>query len=49
MRGEAAEEGDDGISVGGAVHDDGRALAGELVDHVEQLDGASVDGDVEPG
>ena len=47
LSGEAVEEGDDGVGVDGAVDDDGWALAGELVDHVEQLEGAAVDGDVE--
>src|SRR5690606_4304787 len=31
----------------GAVHDDGGALAGELVDDVQQLQGAAIDGGVE--
>lgn len=36
-----------GVGVDGAVDDDGRALAGVLVDDVEQLEGAAVDGRVE--
>ena len=41
------EDGDDLVGVDGAVHDDGGALAGVLVDDVEQLQDAAVDGDVE--
>ena len=47
LGGELVEQGDDGVSVDGAIHDDRRALAGVLVDDLEQLDGAAVDGDVE--
>ncbi len=42
------EAGHNPVGVGGAVNDDGRALAGELVDDVEQLRGSTVDGGVEP-
>src|SRR5918993_1147470 len=46
-RGEAVEGGDHGVGVDGAIDDDRRALARVLVDDVEQLEGAAVDGDVE--
>ena len=41
LGGELVEQGDDGVSVDGAIHDDRRALAGVLVDDLEQLDGAA--------
>src|SRR5215203_1353874 len=44
---EPVETGDHTISVDRTLDHDGRALAGELVDDIEQLQGAAVDGDVE--
>ncbi len=47
VSGDAVEGGDDRVGVDGAVHDDGETFAGVLVDDVQQLEGAAIDGDVE--
>jgi hypothetical protein len=45
--GEPFQHGHDVVGVDGSVDFDGEAFAGELVDHVQHLQGAAVGGDVE--
>ena len=47
LEGQSLKGGNDAISVDGVVNDDRQTLPGELVDDVQQLDLAAVDGGVE--
>ncbi len=47
LHGEAVQDRNDGVGIDGAIDLDREALAGELVDHVEHLQGAAVGGGVE--
>jgi len=47
LQGKAVKGGHDPVGVDGALHDDGGALPGVLVDDVEQLEGAAIGGGVE--
>ena len=47
LGGEAVEHGDDAVGVDGTVDFDRQGFAGELVDHVQHLQGAAIGGGVE--
>jgi hypothetical protein len=49
LEGEAVQDVDDTVGVDAAVNIDREGFAGELVDHIQHLEGAAIGGGVELG